>query len=243
MCKEVNIDMSLCDDVRGASYSYLDGEMEPGRVAEIDAHLAGCGACARHFAGQRSLLSAIGGAGRETAPAALRARVEAILEEGAREEGPREPARRTAWRRFAIPLAAAAALALLVLQPWGGGPGPGGAAGFAADHAKHAVDQPNLVPFDSSAERPAPPAVAGRLLGVSRCIVGGRPYAHHVYAVDGGKVSVFLSVEGSPLPPPGAESVEGRAVLSMAATEGGSGAVLVSDELTSRELAAVMGAT
>ncbi|HUP01038.1 MAG TPA: zf-HC2 domain-containing protein [Gemmatimonadota bacterium] len=225
--------MSECREIRGRCYPYLDGELDDSRAAEVEAHLAGCESCEGFYAGKRRLLQKIVAAGRQPAPAALRERVGSLL------EIERTVDRRSwTWRRALVPLAAAAALALLLAQPWGGSPTAARAAGFASDHAHHAVSDPDIHPFATAA--PAPPGIAGgRLVGLSECVVDGRSYAHYVYTVQGGLVSVYLPVESGPLPAPGPETVGSQTVLSVAATEGSPAAVLVSEDLSAGEMAAL----
>lgn len=240
--ERVSEGVKTCADIRAQCYPYLDGALEAHRAAVVEAHLAGCEACARHYAAERSFLRVIGDAGRESAPAELRTRVEKLLESGAPpREAPPVAARGTVrnWGRFAVPMAAAAALALLVLRPWGEGV-PEASAGFASDHVAHAVASPNVNPFGPEVDVPDPPDLArGRIEGLSECVIAGRAYAHYVVAVPGGHVSVFLALDDEPLPGVGSAQVGTTAVLSVEGERGSPTAILVSDELSTGELAQV----
>lgn len=224
-------------------WPFLDGELDAAEDALVASHLERCPACARAFESGRAFLEGVALAGNEEAPAGLRERVESILDSGAASDRPASAgARPAAWRRawkVALPLAAAVA-ALLLFRP-GAGPGPDGAwaaRGFAADHAAHAVALPSERPFEAGEERPAgPPRLEdGRLVGLSRCIVEGRVYAHYVFDVGGATVSTFVPVRGAIPGETGArESVDGTTVVTVEA--GAGGVVLVSEEHSPEALA------
>ena len=65
-------------------WDFLDGELDAGRLAEVEAHLAACRRCPGHFAFAQSLLESIAAArARFEEPDALRRRVvEALHAEG-----------------------------------------------------------------------------------------------------------------------------------------------------------------
>lgn len=141
-------------------------------------------------------------------------------------------------RWIALPIAAVLA-ALLLFRPWAG-PSPEvvlAARGFVADHAAHALDQPAARPFLIGEEPPPdPPALAaGRALGLSRCVVEGRVYAHYVYAVDGATVSAFVPVRGAlPGEADGGLAIDGHGVVTARTRD--DGVVLVSGELSTESL-------
>jgi anti-sigma factor RsiW len=115
-----------CRDRSRMLGSYLDGELEPARLIEIDEHVGGCETCREEV----RLLSAIRGSlrrvVRSAAPSGLRDRVgnaiaaerardEALAEIDARPSGAVAPAAGlTSWRTM-VPLATAGVIALL----WG----------------------------------------------------------------------------------------------------------------------------
>lgn len=228
--------MKTCDDIRTRIGPYLDGELDAAAEAAVRSHLESCASCAGRMKAERAFLARIAAAGRETAPASLRARVETIVR--STETGTTEPAaadRRLPWGAL-VPLAVAAGVAalLLVTTPWSGDPEPravAAAEGFAADHAAHAIERPSLQPVDFGA--PDPPVIPGvELAGSSRCLIGEEPYAHYTYTVDGSHVSIYLPFDGDAPPRAGrAVEVEGVHVLGVDAIDGGAGAVIVSDDV------------
>jgi anti-sigma factor RsiW len=97
-----------CEHTPGMIGPYLDGELETGRAAAFEAHLATCRDCTRRLETQRGWIEAVKrSAPRHGAPAALRARLAEALDA----EASRAPVvRRRAWQ----PLAIAASLLLAV---------------------------------------------------------------------------------------------------------------------------------
>ena len=141
---------------------------------------------------------------------------------------------RAAWRTAAI---AAAAVALLVLRPWGGDPPVAHAASFAADADAHAATAPSGNPFPEGAQVPAPPELPGaRLAGLSECTVEGISYAHYTFRIGDRLVSVFLPAGEGVLPEPGAAREGGTSVVSVAALGGMPPAVLVSPDMEPDQL-------
>jgi anti-sigma factor RsiW len=68
-----------CKDAGPLLHAYLDGEMEPRAVSDLEVHLAGCAACAAELASLETLRTEIRrNAPRYAAPPALRARLAAI---------------------------------------------------------------------------------------------------------------------------------------------------------------------
>jgi anti-sigma factor RsiW len=69
-----------CETAVRRLWDYLDGELDPARAAEVDAHLAGCADCPPHFDFARAFLGALAaGRGARDGEPALRARVLAAL--------------------------------------------------------------------------------------------------------------------------------------------------------------------
>jgi anti-sigma factor (TIGR02949 family) len=78
-----------CETAVRRLWDYLDGELDPARAAEVDAHLAGCAECPPHFGFARTFLEALAaGRGARDGEPALRARVlTALSDEGFRRDG------------------------------------------------------------------------------------------------------------------------------------------------------------
>jgi anti-sigma factor RsiW len=69
-----------CDEAEILLHALIDGELDAGHAREVEAHIAGCVACAASFAAYRQMSQKIANADlRYTAPAALRRRIEASL--------------------------------------------------------------------------------------------------------------------------------------------------------------------
>ena len=116
--------MTGCRDYGDLIGPYVLGALEPGEVEEMNQHLAECDRCAlerRQLAGLPGMLDA---AQADDEIAVVSPQLEdAVLDQFVRERA-RAPRPRRAWRRYAIPAAAAATLILaLVLALWlpGGG--------------------------------------------------------------------------------------------------------------------------
>jgi anti-sigma factor RsiW len=95
--------------------AYLDGELAATESAELEAHVAGCSACARFRDERLALRRAIGAqVPRFEAPDALRSRVRTALRE---EAGPRRPSKDStiSVRRF---LALAATIGAVAIGSW-----------------------------------------------------------------------------------------------------------------------------
>jgi len=100
-----------CTDVREDLSAFLDGELEPRRRAEVEAHLEECGACRALLQVLREGAEAVGGLPRESAPADFAGRVLASLD-AAPSGGGRLLRLLTPW----VGAAAAAALLFAVFQ-------------------------------------------------------------------------------------------------------------------------------
>ncbi len=235
--------MTRCEEILPLLYPWLDQELGAESAAQVAAHLEACPECERRAAAERRFLERVSEAGRETAPAGLRARVEEILAAG---ESPRDrdPAIvpvGPGWRRWVVvPAMAAAAVALLVLRPWGGAPPVASAASFAADFEAHAAEAPSVIPFSEGVPVPAPPELPhARLTGLSECVVDGGSYAHYTFLIDDRLVSVFLPMEDAVLPAPAAARAGATSVVTVAAGGDHPPAVLVSGDMEPHELRAL----
>lgn len=105
-----------CDEARMLLHALIDGELDAGHAREVETHLATCAACAAELAACRDMKRALAGTElRYTAPASLRARIEASLPQAGR------PSRRTLLHGFAMgsalsALAATGVVAVLLRQ-------------------------------------------------------------------------------------------------------------------------------
>ncbi|WFU38533.1 anti-sigma factor [Bradyrhizobium sp. CB82] len=104
-----------CDEAKPLLHALIDGELDAGHVREVEAHVATCPACAAELVAQREMKAALADVSlRYTAPAALRARIEASLPQ------PRQQSRRAVLRGFAmgsaVSVLAATGLVAIVLR-------------------------------------------------------------------------------------------------------------------------------
>jgi anti-sigma factor RsiW len=104
-----------CDDAEILLHALIDGELDAGHAREVEAHIAGCAACAAELAAYRDIRNAVAAADlRYTAPPQLRRRIEASLPQT------RAPSRRAVLRGFAMGSAvsaiAATGLVAIVLR-------------------------------------------------------------------------------------------------------------------------------
>src|SRR3954467_3043439 len=107
-----------CDEARILLHALLDNELDAGHAREVEAHIASCPACAAELSAQRDMQRVLAEADlRYTAPASLRARIEASLPQPQRQQ----TSRRSVLRGFAMgsavsALAASGVVALVLRQ-------------------------------------------------------------------------------------------------------------------------------
>jgi anti-sigma factor RsiW len=114
--------VSACPDQELLLHALVDDELDAGNAAAVEAHVAGCAACAAELAAIRKVKAALAAAPlRYEAPASLHARLEAVLAAADAEASP-SPRRRIGvetWVMSGAMGALAASLALLALVPTG----------------------------------------------------------------------------------------------------------------------------
>lgn len=229
--------MTRCEEIQPLLYPWLDDELGTERAALVAAHLEECPACKRRAAAERHFLERVAEAGRETAPAGLRARIENVVLGGEGSEAVTPIRRRWRW---VVPAIAAAAVLLLVLRPWGDASTPARAASFADDADAHAATAPSASPFPEGDRAPEPPDLPGaRLAGLSECVVDGVSYAHYTFRIGDRLVSAFLPLDEAALPRLDAGREGGTSVVRVEATGELPAAVLVSADMEPAELRAL----
>jgi anti-sigma factor RsiW len=106
-----------CDEAKILLHALLDNELDAGHAREVEDHIASCPACAAELATQREMQRVLADTKlRYTAPAGLRARIEASLP-----QPQRQPSRRSVLRGFAMgsavsALAASGVVAVVLRQ-------------------------------------------------------------------------------------------------------------------------------
>jgi anti-sigma factor RsiW len=105
-----------CDESEIMLHALIDGELDAGHARDVEAHVAGCAECGEKFAAFRTMHEVMSAAPlKETAPAHLRKRVEALMATPAsRVVSIRQfmrPTRRSFFGGFAIGSALSAAVA------------------------------------------------------------------------------------------------------------------------------------
>src|SRR4051794_19056462 len=111
-----------CDEARILLHALLDNELDAGHAREVEAHIASCPACAAELSAQRDMQRVLADADlRYTAPASLRARIEASLPQPQPQPQRQQPSRRSVLRGFAMgsavsALAASGVVALVLRQ-------------------------------------------------------------------------------------------------------------------------------
>jgi anti-sigma factor RsiW len=208
--------MQTCEDFEQLRAPGADGTLAGDEASRFASHLEACHACSTDLAVQRAVreaLRASAGALAEPAPAALRARVEAVVRptrvlsfDAGRKAAPRRLARVWHW----MPRSVAAALVVAVAGVVGVGalapPGSVLALELTLDHLKcrliAALDpasQPEELARRWQAERgwaiqvPASSAERGlTLLGLRTCLFHEGHLAHVMYDLRGQRVSLFV---------------------------------------------------
>jgi len=106
------LDPSKCRDRVRLLDAYLDGELEPAQLLDVEGHVAGCVGCRERVELHRATSASLKRTTKAAAPNGLRARtLAAMMAEKARGEARAPQPQAGAWRSF-VPLASAAALAL-----------------------------------------------------------------------------------------------------------------------------------
>jgi anti-sigma factor RsiW len=108
-----------CDEADVLLHALIDGELDPARARDVEAHIAGCQRCATGLRQFREMRQAMAGANlRMAAPAALRSRIEAAIPVPAARAS--QPSRRFLLQGFAfgtaLSAAAAAGVVLFVVR-------------------------------------------------------------------------------------------------------------------------------
>jgi anti-sigma factor RsiW len=106
------LDSSKCRDRVRLLDAYLDGELEPAQLLDVEGHVAECVGCRERVELHRATSASLRRTTKAAAPEGLRARaLSAMMAEKARGEARAPQPQAGAWRSF-VPLASAAALAL-----------------------------------------------------------------------------------------------------------------------------------
>jgi len=106
-----------CDEANILLHALLDNELDAGHAREVEAHIASCPACAAEFKAQQEMKRVLADTNlRYSAPAALRARIEASIPQARP-----QPSRRSVLRGFAMgsavsALAASGVVAVVLRQ-------------------------------------------------------------------------------------------------------------------------------
>ena len=105
-----------CAEFEVLLHALIDGELDAGHAREVEAHAAGCSACAERLASFRAMHEAMSGAAlKEAAPTQLRSRIEAALATPAKPNAAVQrffrPSRRGFFGGFALGSALSAAVA------------------------------------------------------------------------------------------------------------------------------------
>jgi anti-sigma factor (TIGR02949 family) len=106
------VDSSKCRDYVRVLDAYLDGELDPARLLDVEGHVSECPGCRERVELHRATSASLKRVAKKGAPDGLRARALAAMQaEKARGEA-REPSPQAGTWRSLVPLASAAALAL-----------------------------------------------------------------------------------------------------------------------------------
>jgi anti-sigma factor (TIGR02949 family) len=108
----VAVDSSKCREYVRVLDAYLDGELDPARLLDVEGHVSECPGCRERVELHRATSASLKRVAKKGAPDGLRARALAAMQaEKARGDAREVPAPAGTWRSF-VPLASAAALAL-----------------------------------------------------------------------------------------------------------------------------------
>jgi anti-sigma factor RsiW len=190
-----------CDDIGQLTPLYLSGELDPGRSAELRAHLELCGSCAREIQQQREL-------DRRLRAEVLAESVDTQqLEQAVRRQIAIRPGTKvTHWLVAAASIAAVATGSQVAYRTWYQLNPPPVCVDAALDHYREIVDrQPrpwlsDAAAIESLAKRQGVPASAVAALGPTAyhlergrlCFLDKRIFLHLVYTKDGQEFSVYL---------------------------------------------------
>jgi len=106
------LDLSKCRESQRLLDAYLDGELDPAKLLDVEGHVNECVGCRERVELHRATSASLKRTARVAAPDGLRARALAAMQaEKARGEARAPVLQAGAWRSF-VPLASAAALAL-----------------------------------------------------------------------------------------------------------------------------------
>lgn len=132
--------------------AYLDGELEPTQLLDVEKHVEGCDGCRERVELDRATRGSLKRSMKTNAPDGLRARALAAMQaEKARAEVRAPESQPAAWRTF-VPLASAAALALAF-----GALGKGTTAGGNSDAVHAGMGDELLQELIAEHSRPLPP--------------------------------------------------------------------------------------
>jgi anti-sigma factor RsiW len=107
-----HMDASMCRDHLRLLDAYLDGELEPAQLLDVEGHVAECVGCRERVELHRATKASLKRLTKVSSPEALRGRaLAAMMAEKARGDARAPAPQAGAWRSF-VPLASAAALAL-----------------------------------------------------------------------------------------------------------------------------------
>jgi anti-sigma factor RsiW len=195
--------MADCDQVQANLTAWVDGQLGARERTQVDGHLAGCGACRDRALRERDVRGLIEARRAHlttaSAPAALRARLEAVA---------RGRTRPGTWVRMPIAVAATLLLALsgITLHMATGRSTTVLAAQLAADHLKcHKFEHDRgelsaarvrerlLAHHGFDARVPdGRPDLHLRLIGVRRCLTGTGTNAHMLYRFGDRPISLYF---------------------------------------------------
>jgi anti-sigma factor RsiW len=211
-----------CTESEVLLHALIDGELDAGHAREVEAHVATCTGCAEKLKAFRAMREAMVRASlRETAPAHLRSRIEAMLPSGPAESSARasaqiiaprkffQPSRRSFFGGFAVGTALSAAVAaMLVLAVFSNDRGQTIADEVVSAHIRslqpghlmdvETSDQHTVKPWFDGKVDVAPPVVdltaeGFTLLGGRLDYIDGEPVASVVYKRRQHVINLFVA--------------------------------------------------